>query len=129
MQVKRAYEPAAAGDGMRILVDRVWPRGVSKEELKLDLWLKDVAPSTELRKWFGHDPARWEEFERRYARELDENPEAWKQIADAAKKQKVTLIYGARDTEHNNAVALAAYLRLARGGSGARSGKLEQGER
>lgn len=110
MQLKRAYEEPRSEDGMRILVDRVWPRGVRKEDLKIDLWLKEAAPSTELRRWFGHEPARWKEFEERYFRELDRNPAAWEPILNAANGRRVTLVYGARDTEHNNAVALARYL-------------------
>lgn len=110
VQLKRAYEEPRSEDGMRILVDRVWPRGVRKEDLKIDLWLKEAAPSTELRRWFGHEPARWKEFEERYFRELDRNPAAWEPILNAANGRRVTLVYGARDTEHNNAVALARYL-------------------
>lgn len=114
VHLKRAYEEAKPGDGQRILVDRVWPRGVRKEELKLDLWAKEAAPSTALRKWFGHDPARWTEFQTRYFRELDANPDAWNPIFEAVHKGAVTLVFGARDTEHNNAVALAEYLRKPR---------------
>lgn len=113
LQSKRAYEPAEPADGSRILVDRVWPRGISRDALKLDLWAKDAAPSTALRKWFGHDPARWHEFQKRYAAELDHNPTAWTPILECARKSKVTLVYAARDTEHNNAVALSSYLRSA----------------
>lgn len=106
--IKRAYEPPAAEDGQRILVDRLWPRGVSKVRLQLDAWLKDVAPSTELRKWFNHDPARWEEFERRYRTELQapEQVALLSAIAERAKHGTVTLIYGARDSERNEAVVL-----------------------
>ena len=104
------YERAQASDGTRFLVDRLWPRGIKKEELKMETWLKDVAPSPELRKWFAHDPARWQEFQKRYRAELRANPEAWKPILEAAKKGDVTLLYGARDTEHNSAILLKAFL-------------------
>lgn len=108
--IKRAYDPAQRGDGLRILVDRLWPRGVSKETLNADMWLKEVAPSDKLRKWFAHDPARWQEFERRYRAELHENPEAWQPIANLAKHGNVTLLYAAKDTEHNNSVVLMRFL-------------------
>ncbi len=110
MKTKRVYEPPSPSDGERILVDRVWPRGVSKEKADVSLWLKEVAPSTELRKWFGHDPEKWEEFRRRYWRELDQNPEAVNQIQNQARKGTVTLVYSARDEQHNQAVALQEYL-------------------
>lgn len=110
IKLKRAYEPASRGDGARLLVERLWPRAVRKEALKLDGWLKDVAPSTELRKWFGHDPAKWAQFRARYARELDDHPDAWRPIVSAAKKKTVTLVYSSHDEEHNNAVALRDYL-------------------
>ena len=113
--LKRAYDPADPKDGVRILVDRIWPRGVSKQALHLDAWMKDVAPSTALRKWFGHDPARWAEFQRRYNAELNENPEAWEPIIAAAKAHRtVTLIYSAKDAEHNQALALKQYLQAHR---------------
>ncbi len=108
--IKRAYEPAEAGDGARFLVDRLWPRGRDKKTLRLEAWLKDVAPSQELRKWFAHDPEKWKEFRRRYLAELDAEPSAWKPLLTSGKRQNITLIYGARDPEHNNAVALRAYL-------------------
>jgi uncharacterized protein YeaO (DUF488 family) len=108
--VKRVYDYPEPDGSRRFLVDRVWPRGVKREALALDGWLRDVAPSDELRRWFGHDPARWDEFRRRYFGELDENPEAWQVIQEAAEQGDVTLLYGARDTEHNNAVALSEYL-------------------
>jgi len=111
IRVKRVYEPSAPDDGARFLVDRLWPRGMKREALQLDGWLKEVAPSDTLRRWFGHDPKKWEEFRRRYFVELDGRPEAWRLILEAARRGKVTLLYGARDTEHNNAVALGAYLR------------------
>lgn len=110
IKIKRAYDPPARGDGKRYLVDRLWPRGVTKEKLQMDGWLKDVAPSEALRKWFGHDPAKWDEFQRRYFAELDAHPDAWQPILRAAQRGNVTLVYGARDTEHNDAVALKAYL-------------------
>jgi uncharacterized protein YeaO (DUF488 family) len=104
--LKRAYEPAAAGDGKRFLVDRVWPRGVSRDELRIEDWLKDVAPTTELRKWFGHDPSRWAEFQRRYRAELASNRDALAPLLEAARHADVTLVYGARDPHHNQAAVL-----------------------
>ncbi|WP_214474662.1 DUF488 domain-containing protein [Mesorhizobium sp. dw_380] len=109
--VKRIYEPPAPGDGQRVLVDRIWPRGFSKEHAALALWLKDIAPSDDLRKWFGHEPARWADFQKRYRAELDRNGEAVAQLRDLLGKGKVTLLYGAHDEAHNNAVALEGYLR------------------
>jgi uncharacterized protein YeaO (DUF488 family) len=108
--IKRAYETAAATDGARYLVDRLWLRGVKKDAMRLRGWLKDVAPSDKLRRWFGHDPNKWEEFQRRYAAELDANPDVWRPLVDAARRGKITLVYGARDTEHCNAVVLRHYL-------------------
>jgi uncharacterized protein YeaO (DUF488 family) len=110
IQVKRVYEPAAKADGFRFLVERLWPRGLKKEALKLDGWLREAAPSTALRQWFNHDPAKWREFQRRYADELDRQPETWQPILDAARKGAVTLLFSSRDAEHNNVVALKAYL-------------------
>ena len=110
LKLKRAYEPASRSDGMRILVQRLWPRGVSKETLRLDAWLKDVGASTELRQWFRHNPDKWPSFRTRYFRELDSRPEAWRPIVSAARRGTVTLVYSSRDTEHNNAVALKDYL-------------------
>jgi uncharacterized protein YeaO (DUF488 family) len=110
IRLKRAYEPAASDDGQRFLVDRVWPRGVSKDELDIDGWSKEVAPSTELRKWFGHDPARWNEFRRRYREELLAHKEALEPLLQAARRGTLTLVYGARDTEHNQAVVLKQLL-------------------
>ncbi len=107
---KRAYEPPAPGDGTRILVDRVWPRGKTRESLDIAEWDKDVAPSNDLRRWFGHDPAKWNEFRKRYDAELDRHPDAWEPILKAARRGKVTLVYGAKDEEHNQAVALKEYL-------------------
>jgi len=109
--VKRVYEPPAAEDGQRVLVDRIWPRGVSKEHAALALWLKEIAPSDALRKWFGHEPARWGEFQKRYGAELDGNGDAVAQLRGLLSKGKVTLLYGAHDETHNNAVALAEDIR------------------
>jgi uncharacterized protein YeaO (DUF488 family) len=108
--LKRAYEPAARADGRRFLVERLWPRGVRKADLPLDGWLKDVAPSPELRRWFAHDPAKWIEFRRRYFAELRSREAALEPLRAAARTGPVTLVYGARDTEHNAAVALREYL-------------------
>jgi uncharacterized protein YeaO (DUF488 family) len=110
IRVKRVYEPPAADDGRRFLVDRLWPRGARKEALRLDGWLKDVAPGDKLRRWFGHDAARWPEFRDRYFAELDARPVAVRPLLDAAKRGPVTLVFGARDPAHNNAVALRDYL-------------------
>ena len=106
VKLKRAYEPAAADDGTRILVDRLWPRGVSKEHAALDQWMKDIAPSAELRKWFGHDPARWEEFGRRYTGELHGNAELLDQLRSLARQGPVTLVYSVHDEVHNDAIVL-----------------------
>lgn len=106
LKLKRAYVPAAPGDGIRILIDRLWPRGVSKTEAALDDWMKDIAPSPELREWFGHDPARWAEFGRRYRAELRQHAKELNHIRDLARTKTVTLVYGARDEEHNDAVVL-----------------------
>jgi len=108
--LKRAYEKAGQEDGARFLVERLWPRGVRKTELHVDAWLKDVAPTDALRRWFGHDPAKWEEFRKRYFAELDSHPEVLDAIRSAAHRGRVTLVYSAHDTEHNNAVALKEYL-------------------
>ncbi|MGC4191715.1 MAG: DUF488 domain-containing protein [Thermomicrobiales bacterium] len=110
IRIKRAYDDGSPDDGTRVLVDRLWPRGVSKERIRIAFWEKDVAPSTALRQWFGHDPARWDEFQRRYVAELVANPEAWRPILDAARSEDVTLVYGAKDTEHNDAVVLQRFL-------------------
>jgi uncharacterized protein YeaO (DUF488 family) len=108
--LKRAYVPASREDGVRFLVERLWPRGVKKDALRLDAWLKEAAPSSELRKWFDHDPAKWSQFRARYSRELDATPEAWQPIVSAAKRGTVTLVYSSHDEQHNNAVALREYL-------------------
>jgi uncharacterized protein YeaO (DUF488 family) len=110
IRLKRAYEPVAREDGTRLLVERLWPRGVRKDALRLDAWLKDVAPSTKLRQWFGHDPAKWPEFQRRYRAELDRNAGALDPILKAAQRGRVTLIYSSHDQEHNNAVVLKTYI-------------------
>ena len=110
LRLKRVYELAAPDDGVRILVDRLWPRGLSKEKAAVDDWLKDVAPSAELRKWFGHDPNRWPEFRRRYLAELRKSGALLEQICDLASRGKVTLLFGAHDEEHNDAVVLREVL-------------------
>lgn len=110
IQLERAYDGESRTDGTRFLVERLWPRGVKKTSLKFKAWLKDVAPSTELRKWFSHDPAKWDEFRRRYFVELKANPDSWQPILEAARHGTVTLIYSSHDTEHNNAVALEEFL-------------------
>jgi uncharacterized protein YeaO (DUF488 family) len=110
--LKRAYEAPAKSDGCRILVDRIWPRGVTKDDLRVDVWLKDLAPSTGLRKWFGHDPKKWDEFRKRYARELEQRSGALEELIGRAKVGHVTLVFGAKDAEHNNAVALKQQLEL-----------------
>ena len=112
IQLERVYTARTNARGKRILVDRLWPRGVRKDALKLDLWLRELAPSNELRKWFGHDPRRWEEFERRYFSELrrPERQEQLHELLALARKGPVTLLYGARDEEHNEAVALRKFL-------------------
>jgi uncharacterized protein YeaO (DUF488 family) len=119
--LKRAYERASRSDGTRFLVERLWPRGIAKADLPVDAWLKEVAPGTPLRKWFGHDPDKWVEFRRRYWRELDAHPDAWQPIVAAARRGRVTLVYSSRDTEHNNAVALQEYLERRMGRSPARA--------
>jgi uncharacterized protein YeaO (DUF488 family) len=110
IRVKRVYEPADKADGARVLVDRLWPRGLKKEKAAIKVWLKEVAPSAELRSWFGHDPARWAEFVHRYHAELKRDDEALVRLHDLLHHGPVTLLYAAHDTEHNNAVALADYL-------------------
>jgi len=110
VHVKRVYDPSHAGDGKRILVDRLWPRGLSKEKAELDLWLKEISPSTELRKWFGHEPSRWAEFQKRYKQELGEKAELVDELRQQASEEKITLLYGARDTEHNEALVLKSIL-------------------
>lgn len=110
IQVKRIYEPAAKSDGFRVLVDRLWPRGISKAAAKLDLWLPDIGPSTTLRKWFNHDPVRWPDFQRRYHAELEEKRALLTTIQEQAKTRPVTLLYSAKNEVHNQAVALQGFL-------------------
>lgn len=110
VSTKRIYEPAAASDGFRVLVDRLWPRGISKENARLDLWVPDIGPSTKLRQWFDHDAARWDEFRRRYHAELKSKALFLAEIMKQAKRRTVTLLYSAKDERHNQAVALQDYL-------------------
>ncbi|OAJ56920.1 hypothetical protein A6V36_32545 [Paraburkholderia ginsengiterrae] len=122
IDICRVYGLPADEGGARFLVDRLWPRGVKKDALRVDGWLKDVAPSSALRTWFGHDPQRWDEFQHRYEAELDANPAAWKPLLDAASRGPVTLLFAAHDPEHNNAVVLRDYiLRALRSRDGRRS--------
>jgi uncharacterized protein YeaO (DUF488 family) len=107
VKLKRIYEKAEANDGYRILVDRIWPRGISKEKAHLDLWLKEIGPSDKLRKWFNHEVEKWEEFEEKYKKELRQNPSPLNQLQEILKKERtITLLYGAKDTQHNQAVVL-----------------------
>lgn len=108
--IKRVYEPYDKQDGQRILTDRLWPRGLTKEKAHVDLWLKDISPSTELRKWFNHDPKKWPEFQKRYRAELAANKESVSALQDCLDKETVTIVYGAKDQEHNDAVVLKKYL-------------------
>ena len=110
LHLKRIYEHPGESDGKRILVDRLWPRGVSKKEAKVDLWLKEVAPSPALRRWFGHDPAKWTEFRRRYRDELEENATAVDELKKVIGRSNATLLYGARDEEHNHTIVLKAFI-------------------
>jgi uncharacterized protein YeaO (DUF488 family) len=110
LRIKRTYDPAARGDGRRILVERLWPRGMTKQAVAADAWMKDVAPSTALRRWFNHQEDRWEEFRRRYRQELAANPGAWQPILDAQRRGTVTLLYSAHDVSHNGAVVLRDFL-------------------
>jgi uncharacterized protein YeaO (DUF488 family) len=120
LRLKRAYELPAPSDGRRILVDRLWPRGLSKKRVAIDEWLKQLAPSTELRRWFAHDPAKWLEFQRRYKLELRAESKLVGELAKAASRRRITLVFGARDEVHNDAVVLAALIRrrMARARSG-----------
>lgn len=124
LQLKRAYQPAADSDGRRILVDRLWPRGLSKQTAAIDEWMKEIAPSAELRRWFGHDPEKWPEFRRRYKRELQGQADMVRAIAALASRGPATLVYAARDEVHNDAVVLAAVVRarMKRMSSGTRHG-------
>jgi uncharacterized protein YeaO (DUF488 family) len=111
VRLKRVYEPPEPSDGYRVLIDRLWPRGVSKEQAHLDQWVRDLAPSSELRRWFGHDPAKFDEFRRRYRTELAAQEEKLRDLRSRARRGTLTLVYAARDTEHNDAVVLAELLR------------------
>lgn len=113
LNIKRVYEKPEKKDGKRILVDRVWPRGLTKEKAAIDLWLKDIAPTTELRKWFDHDPLKWKEFQKRYRQELRKNKDQVSLLKEQLKKGPVTLLYGAKDEEHNQAIVLKAWLSVA----------------
>jgi uncharacterized protein YeaO (DUF488 family) len=110
IQIKRVYDPPSPKDGKRILVDRLWPRGIKKEKLKMDEWLKEIAPSDLLRKWFSHDPRKYEEFKKRYTEELEDKSEILKRIKSEAKRRRVTILFSAKDTEHNNAMVLKELL-------------------
>jgi len=110
IQIKRVYDQSVKEDGARFLVERLWPRGVKKEALHMDAWCKDLAPSNSLRRWFSHDPAKWKEFQRRYLAELADNPAACQLLLDAAAQHSITLLYSARDTEHNSAIVLKSHL-------------------
>jgi uncharacterized protein YeaO (DUF488 family) len=110
IRVKRVYEPVAKSDGKRYLVDRVWPRGIKKEAVSIEAWLKELGPSTELRQWFGHQPSRWATFKKRYFKELAGKEDLWAPIQETARRQTVTLVYSARDEQHNQAVALREFL-------------------
>lgn len=110
IRVRRVYDPPGRDDGQRFLVERLWPRGVRKEALQVEAWLKNVAPSTALRRWYGHDPATWPEFRRRYRLELAANPAAWQTLLDSARQGPITLLFSARDTERNSALVLQSFL-------------------
>ena len=110
IKLKRVYDPPDETDGCRVLVDRIWPRGLSKADARVDKWLKDVAPTTGLRKWFAHDPAKWDEFRARYARELDQHGDAVRELRALSRGRTVTLLFAAKDSEHSNAAALKDYL-------------------
>ncbi|HEX9653700.1 MAG TPA: DUF488 domain-containing protein [bacterium] len=110
IRTKRVYEPAEPGDGKRFLIDRLWPRGIKKEALQIEAWLKEIAPSDALRKWYAHDPKKWEEFKRRYFEVLDSNPASWKGLLEIAEASTVTLLYSSKETRLNNATALKEFL-------------------
>lgn len=110
IHIKRVYEPPSPDDGVRYLVDQLWPRGIKREELQIEAWIKEVAPSKDLREWFGHEPEKWEEFRSRYFQELNQNEQAWQPLVEAARSGTVTLVYSARDEARNNALALKQYL-------------------
>ena len=110
LQIKRVYEPAVSDDGARFLVDRLWPRGIQKASLAIEAWLKEAAPSNDLRNWYHHDIARWDEFRRRYFSELEANPASWKPLVESAQRGNVTLLYSSKEAEHSNAVALKEFV-------------------
>lgn len=110
IRLKRVYEPPTPRDGVRVLVERLWPRGLSKDKARVDRWIKDIAPSTELRRWFGHDPAKWEAFKRRYWAELEQRPEVVEEVLKLVRQNTVTFVYAAADAERNSAVALKEFL-------------------
>jgi uncharacterized protein YeaO (DUF488 family) len=110
LQVKRAYDTPSSEDGYRVLVDRLWPRGLKRGAARVDFWLKEIAPSDELRRWFGHDPERWKEFQARYGKELAAQEPLWRELLQRARQGRVTLLYGAKDIQHNNAVVLKSFL-------------------
>jgi uncharacterized protein YeaO (DUF488 family) len=116
IRLKRAYEAPSAEDGRRVLVERLWPRGIAKEKAALDLWLKEIAPSSELRSWFGHDAGKWSEFQRRYREELESKPREVAQLLDLSREGDVTFVYGSRDEEHNAAIVLKEYLEARQSG-------------
>lgn len=110
LKLKRAYDPPAKSDGYRILVDRLWPRGISKDELRIDLWARDLAPSAALRKWYDHDPAKWGDFRKRYYREIEQHPDVLEEVRDLLRRRNVTLVFAAKDADISNAAALKGYL-------------------
>jgi len=114
LNVKRVYEKPSGSDGVRVLVDRVWPRGLTKQKARVDEWMRDIAPSDSLRKWFGHDPEKWPEFEKRYFKELARNKDMVQRLVERSKKEKVTILFGAKDEEHNQAVAIKDYVESGR---------------
>ncbi len=126
IQLKRVYDKPDRNDGVRLLIERLWPRGVRKAALQMDGWQKEAGPSTELRKWFSHDPKKWAAFQRKYFKELDRNPEAWDPIRKAAERGPVTLLYSSHDSDHNNAVALKEYVESKLRKSQARNSSLKR---
>lgn len=126
IRIKRIYDDPSPGDGFRVLVDRIWPRGITKEQAALDVWMRDLAPSTELRKWFGHDPQRWPAFRERYRKELARHAAELRALRERALRERVTLLFGAKDPEHNQAVVLAELIGEAHRGGGKRGAKTAQ---